>query len=50
MADMLIDLSASQYLTYKVAWMESEGMPCAKETHIAKAFLSEKYKGLTSGR
>ena len=47
MADMTIDLNTSQYLTYKVAWMESEGMPCEKEAAMAKAFVNERYKSVT---
>jgi alkylation response protein AidB-like acyl-CoA dehydrogenase len=47
MADMLIDLTTSQFMTYTAAWMESEGMPCAKEAAMAKAFVSEKYKNVT---
>lgn len=47
MADMWIATQTSKYLVYMVAWMESEGIPCAKEAAIAKAYVNEAYKWLT---
>ena len=47
MADLWIATQTSKYLVYMVAWMESEGIPCAKEAAIAKAYVNEAYKWLT---
>lgn len=47
MADMLIAVNTSRYLVYEVAWMASEGMPCAKEVSMAKSYVNEAYKNLT---
>jgi len=47
MADMWIATQTSKYLVYMVAWMESEGMACAKEAAMAKAYVNEAYKWLT---
>jgi len=44
MADMWTAMETSRYLVYEVAWMESEGIPCAKETSMAKAYVNEAYK------
>jgi len=44
MADMWIAMETSRYLTYEAAWMESEGLPCAKEVSMAKAYVNEAYK------
>ena len=41
LANMLIDLDCSRYLTYSAAWMVSEGIPCEKEIAMAKAFTSD---------
>ena len=43
-ANMLIDVHSSKFITYKVAWMLSEGIPCRKEVAIAKAWVSEAYR------
>jgi alkylation response protein AidB-like acyl-CoA dehydrogenase len=47
MADMWILTQTSKYLVYQVAWMESEGLPCAMETAMAKAYVNENYKAVT---
>ena len=47
MADMWITTQTCKYLVYMVAWMESEGIPCAKEAAMAKAYVNEAYKWLT---
>ena len=47
MADMMIAVNTSRYLVYEAAWMESEGIPCAKEVSMAKAYVNEAYKNLT---
>jgi len=44
MADMWTAMETSRYLVYEAAWMESEGIPCAKETSMAKAYVNEAYK------
>jgi len=44
MADMWTAMETSRYLVYEVAWMESEGLPCAKEASMAKAYVNEVYK------
>ena len=38
---MLIDLESSRLITYKAAWLISEGLPAFKETSIAKAWVSQ---------
>jgi len=47
MADMFIKLTTSKYLVYQAVWMESEGLPCAKEVAMAKSYVNENYKELS---
>ncbi len=47
MADMFISLTTSKYLVYKAVWMESEGLPCAKEVAMAKSYVNQNYKELS---
>lgn len=47
LANMVIDLDCSRYLTYYAAWMLSEGIPCEKEIAMAKAFTSDAYINVT---
>jgi len=47
MADMWIVAQTSRYLVYQAAWMESEGLPCALEAAMAKAYVNESYKWVT---
>jgi alkylation response protein AidB-like acyl-CoA dehydrogenase len=47
MSDMWIATQTSKYLVYQVAWMESEGLPCAMEAAMAKAYVNENYKWVT---
>lgn len=47
MANMWIVTQTSKYLVYQVAWMESEGIPCAMEAAMAKAYVNENYKFIT---
>jgi alkylation response protein AidB-like acyl-CoA dehydrogenase len=47
MADMWTAMETSRYLLYEAAWMESEGLPCAKEASMAKAYVNEIYKDLS---
>jgi alkylation response protein AidB-like acyl-CoA dehydrogenase len=48
MADMWSSMETSRYLVYEAAWMESEGRPCAKEVSMAKAYINEAYKYVTT--
>jgi 3-oxocholest-4-en-26-oyl-CoA dehydrogenase beta subunit len=41
LANAAIDVDGLRFVTYQAAWMKSEGMPCAKEASIAKAWASE---------
>jgi alkylation response protein AidB-like acyl-CoA dehydrogenase len=47
MADMWTAMQTSRYLVYKTAWMESNGLPCAKEASMAKAYVNEVYKDVS---
>jgi alkylation response protein AidB-like acyl-CoA dehydrogenase len=47
MADMWTAMETSRYLVYETAWMESEGLPCAKEASMAKAYVNEAYKDVS---
>jgi alkylation response protein AidB-like acyl-CoA dehydrogenase len=40
-ADMLIDVESSRFATYQAAWKLNAGLPAAKETAIAKAWVSQ---------
>jgi len=44
MADMWIAVDTGRYVVYEAAWMESEGLPCAKEASMAKAFINKFYQ------
>jgi alkylation response protein AidB-like acyl-CoA dehydrogenase len=44
MADMWTAMETCRYLIYEAAWMESQGLPCAKEASMAKAYVNEVYK------
>jgi alkylation response protein AidB-like acyl-CoA dehydrogenase len=48
MSDMWINLGTSKYLLYEAAWLESEGMPSAKEASMVKAYINEAYKLVTA--
>jgi len=43
-ADMATDVDGMRFSTYQAAWMLSEGLPCAKEVAIAKAWVGEAYE------
>jgi alkylation response protein AidB-like acyl-CoA dehydrogenase len=47
-ANMVIDIDASKFLTYEAAWRLSENLPCAKEVAMAKAWTSEAYRRVTA--
>ena len=40
-ADMATDVDSARFSTYQAAWMLSEGLSCAKEVAVAKAWISE---------
>jgi alkylation response protein AidB-like acyl-CoA dehydrogenase len=40
-ADMLIDVDGSRLANYQAAWRINEGLPAARETAIARAFISQ---------
>jgi alkylation response protein AidB-like acyl-CoA dehydrogenase len=48
MSDMWINMGTSKYLLYEAAWLESEGMPSAKEASMTKAYINEAYKLVTA--
>lgn len=43
-ADLAIAVESSTFITRRTAWMLSEGLPCAEQISIAKAFVSEAYR------
>ena len=43
MADMQTEIDAARLLSYRAAWMLSEGMPCSREGAMAKLKGSETY-------
>jgi alkylation response protein AidB-like acyl-CoA dehydrogenase len=47
-ANCLMDVDASRFLTYEAAWKYSEGLPCAKEIAMAKGWTSEAYQRVTA--
>ena len=47
LADMFIRMTAGRYLVYEAAWMESEGLPCAKQVAMAKAYINQAYGELS---
>ncbi len=40
-ADMLIDIDGSRFVTYQAAWRINVGLPAARETAIAKAWVGQ---------
>ena len=42
-ANMATDVDGSRFSTYQAAWRISQGLPCAKEVAIAKAWMGEAY-------
>ena len=47
-ANMIMDIDGSRFLTYEAAWRFSEGLSCAKEIAMAKAWTSEAYRRVTA--
>jgi alkylation response protein AidB-like acyl-CoA dehydrogenase len=41
--DMATDVDTTRFSTYQAAWTLSEGLPCAKEVSVAKAWAGEAY-------
>ena len=42
-ANMQMELDAARLLMYRAAWLIQEGLPCGKETSMAKVFSAEMY-------
>jgi len=40
-ANMLIEFSTAEVLTYQAAWMMSQGLPCTKEVAMTNALVGE---------
>ena len=40
-ANMATDVDGSRFITYQAAWRIAEGLPCAREVSMAKAWVSE---------
>jgi alkylation response protein AidB-like acyl-CoA dehydrogenase len=47
-ANMMMDVDASRFLTYEAAWKYAEGMPCAREIAMAKLWTSEAFQRTTA--
>jgi alkylation response protein AidB-like acyl-CoA dehydrogenase len=47
-ANMMIDVDGSRFLTYEAAWKLSESLPCTMEIHMAKAWVSDAYRRVTA--
>ena len=43
-ADMATDVDGCRFITYQATWKLSEGLPCALEVSMAKAWVSEAYR------
>jgi alkylation response protein AidB-like acyl-CoA dehydrogenase len=41
LANMVIDVDGSRYVTYHAAWLLSEGLPASREVAVAKAWANE---------
>jgi len=48
MANMLVEVDGAWLLTYQAAWMLAEGLPCAKQVAMAKAWTSNAYRRVTA--
>ena len=47
-ANMMMDVDGSRFLTYEAAWKLSEVLPCTMEIHMAKAWVSDAYRRVTA--
>lgn len=45
-ANILTYLETSRFMTFQAAWRISEGLPCAQEGHMCKAWVSDSYRRL----
>jgi alkylation response protein AidB-like acyl-CoA dehydrogenase len=43
-ADMATDVDGCRFITYQAAWMLSQGLPCAAQVSMAKAWVSDAYR------
>lgn len=48
LADMQTQMDAARLMAYRVAWMITQGIPCAKEASMAKLFTSETFQKVTT--
>lgn len=48
LANMAVDLDASRFISYRAAWKLSEGEECQLDVAIAKTWVSEAYRRMTS--
>jgi len=46
LANMVIDVDGSRYVTYRAAWLLGEGLPAAQEIAAAKAWTNEACRGV----
>ncbi len=46
-ADMYSDVETMRLITYELAWLVSEGRPCAEELAVAKTWVSSAYTRMT---
>jgi len=47
-ANMMMDIDGSRFLTYEAAWKLSEGLPYTMEIAMAKAWTSDAYRRVTA--
>ncbi len=47
-ANQMMDVDSSRFMTYEAAWKLSEGLPCAKEIAMAKAWTGEACRRVTA--
>jgi alkylation response protein AidB-like acyl-CoA dehydrogenase len=47
-ANAMMDVDGSRFLTYEAAWKFSEGLPCGAEIAMAKGWTSEAYQRVTA--
>jgi len=40
-ANMAVDVEGARFITYRAAWLLSQGLPCTKEIAMAKAWVNE---------
>jgi len=43
-SNMVTDVDGARFVTYQAAWKMTEGLPCALEVSMAKAWVSEAYR------